>query len=155
MKKFDSQLLRLKTQLGISDDQGVAELLGMSKAAFSDRKKRDSFPEDKLRALVSRRPDLRIDPDFVIRGSDGVVFLEMKERKPVYHGEQSQLPSKTIDAERLLRITEMLEGHAKAAGRRWPAQKLIKTAIEVYNFLAAEDAVDDSKIERVLRLVVK
>ncbi|MEF2116097.1 helix-turn-helix domain-containing protein [Pseudomonas aeruginosa] len=68
MKLFDQQLMRLKSMLGVTGDQDVAALLDMSKAAFSDRKKRDSFPEEKLRALVQRRPDLPIDVDYVLRG---------------------------------------------------------------------------------------
>ena len=68
MKLFDQQLMRLKSMLGVTGDQDVAALLDMSKAAFSDRKKRDSFPEEKLRALVQRRPDLPIDVEYVLHG---------------------------------------------------------------------------------------
>lgn len=68
MKQFDQQLMRLKSMLGVTGDQDVAALLDMSKAAFSDRKKRDSFPEEKLRALAQRRPDLPIDVDYVLNG---------------------------------------------------------------------------------------
>jgi len=68
MKQFDQQLMRLKSMLGVTGDQDVAGLLDMSKAAFSDRKKRDSFPEEKLRALAQRRPDLPIDVEYVLRG---------------------------------------------------------------------------------------
>lgn len=68
MKQFDQQLMRLKSLLGVTGDQDVAALLDMSKAAFSDRKKRDSFPEEKLRALAHRRPDLPIDVEYVLRG---------------------------------------------------------------------------------------
>lgn len=68
MKQFDQQLMRLKSMLGVTGDQDVAALLDMSKAAFSDRKKRDSFPEEKLRALAQRRPDLPIDVEYVLRG---------------------------------------------------------------------------------------
>lgn len=68
MKQFDQQLMRLKSLLGVTGDQDVAALLDMSKAAFSDRKKRDSFPEEKLRALAQRRPDLPIDVEYVLRG---------------------------------------------------------------------------------------
>lgn len=68
MKKFDEQLLRLKQAVKLTEDQDVAVLLGLSKAAFSDRKKRDAFPEDKLWALATRRPDLMIDPMYVLMG---------------------------------------------------------------------------------------
>ena len=65
---FDLPLLRLKSSLGISNDQDVAALLGLTKAAFSARKKRGAFPDDKLRALASSRPDLRLDVCYVLTG---------------------------------------------------------------------------------------
>ena len=75
-KTFKSVLLRLKEQAGLEEDKQVAELLGLSDKAFNARKSRSSFPEDKLFALVQRRPDLKIDPLYVLSGdrsaSDGV-----------------------------------------------------------------------------------
>lgn len=68
MRIFDVCLLRLKQAVKATDDQEVAELLGMTKAAFSDRKRRDSFPEDKLRAVAHQRPDLGIDVGYVLTG---------------------------------------------------------------------------------------
>lgn len=68
MKKFDEQLLRLKAELKETEDQAIAAHLGLTKAAFSDRKRRDAFPEDKLRALAQLRPDLNIDVDYVLTG---------------------------------------------------------------------------------------
>lgn len=68
MNDFDAALLRLKGQIGQTEDQAVASLLGLSKASFSDRKRRGSFPVEKLRALAQQRPDLNIDVDYVITG---------------------------------------------------------------------------------------
>lgn len=68
MRIFDACLLRLKQAVKATDDQEVAELLGMTKAAFSDRKRRDSFPADKVRALAQQRPDLGIDVEHVLTG---------------------------------------------------------------------------------------
>ena len=67
-KSFTSMLLRLKEQTGLEADKQVAELLGMAANAFNARKARDSFPEDKLFALAARRPDLGIDPVYVLTG---------------------------------------------------------------------------------------
>lgn len=67
-KSFRSMLLRLKEQTGLEADKQVADLLGMGAQAFNARKTRDSFPEDKLFALVARRPDLGIDPVYVLTG---------------------------------------------------------------------------------------
>ena len=68
MRDFDERLLRLKQEAGIADDQGVAALLGLSKAAFSDRKRRNAFPEDKLLAAKVTRPDLNLDVAYVLTG---------------------------------------------------------------------------------------
>lgn len=68
MRVFDQQLLRLKQVLGLTEDQAVAATLGMSKAAFADRKRRDAFPVDKLKALATDRPELRLDVSYVLSG---------------------------------------------------------------------------------------
>jgi transcriptional regulator with XRE-family HTH domain len=79
MKIFDSSLLRLKQIAEVTTDQEVAELLGMSKAALSDRKRRDSFPEDKVRALAQQRPELGIDVDYVITGTTEAESLRQRD----------------------------------------------------------------------------
>ena len=68
MDFFSDALSRLKYVLHVSKDGEVAEALGFSKTAFSERKKRGSFPTDELRALAQRRPDLGIDVDYVLTG---------------------------------------------------------------------------------------
>lgn len=68
MDFFSDALSRLKYLLHVSKDGEVAEALGFSKTAFSERKKRGSFPADELRALAQRRPDLGIDVDYVLTG---------------------------------------------------------------------------------------
>lgn len=69
MNEFNKQLLRLKEETGIIEDQGIAALLGLSKAAFSDRKKRDSFPIKEVFALAAQRPELGLDPDYIVTGT--------------------------------------------------------------------------------------
>lgn len=68
-KKFGEALLRLKQQTQLHSDKAIAELLGLSEKAFSARKTRDVFPEDKLFALAAKRPDLEIDVAYVLAGS--------------------------------------------------------------------------------------
>ncbi len=46
----------------------MADALGMTKAAFSARKKRGSFPVDKLKALAADRPELGLDVKYVLTG---------------------------------------------------------------------------------------
>lgn len=65
---FDRQLARLKSALGVSEDQEAAAALELSKAALSARKKRGSFPEKELRALAQQRPELEIDVAYVLTG---------------------------------------------------------------------------------------
>lgn len=59
-----------------------------------------------------------------------------------------------IDCGRLERIVELLEAFAARAGKRWPAKRLVALAAEVYNVLADEPALDEPKVERILKLVV-
>jgi transcriptional regulator with XRE-family HTH domain len=76
MDFFSDSLARLKHYLRVSKDQEVAEALGMSKTAFSERKKRSSFPEKELRALAQQRPELGIDVDYVLTGVEaGMRFV--------------------------------------------------------------------------------
>lgn len=68
MDFFSESLGRLKHFLRVSKDGEVADALGLKKTAFSERKKRGSFPEKELRALAQQRPDLGIDVDYVLTG---------------------------------------------------------------------------------------
>lgn len=69
---------------------------------------------------------------------------------------QSSMPSVAppIDASRMVLIVERLESIAQGAGKFWPARQLVSTAVEVYNFLLEEETVDDTRLDRVLHLVV-
>lgn len=80
MRDFEKSLLRLKQALQVSEDQAVAAALGLSKAALADRKRKDSFPVDRLKALAHDRPDLKIDVDYVLSG----IGLETREARARY-----------------------------------------------------------------------
>ncbi len=69
LTEFEEKLLRLKQCLSVTADQAVAAALGMTKAAFSDRKKRDAFPEGRLYALAAKRPDLQLNVDYILYGT--------------------------------------------------------------------------------------
>lgn len=69
MNDFDNRMRRLKKVLGLSQDKDVATVLGMTKASLSDRKRRGSFPDDRVVALVAKYPDL--DVQFVLTGMGG------------------------------------------------------------------------------------
>ena len=68
MRDFEETLLRLKERVGVPSDKGIAELLGMGEKALNARKRRGSFPVDKLKALAADRPDLRLDVKYVLTG---------------------------------------------------------------------------------------
>lgn len=71
MDVFSDSLARLKHLLRVSKDGEVAAALGFSKTAFSERKKRRSFPTEELRALAKSHPELGIDVDYVLTGQYG------------------------------------------------------------------------------------
>ena len=110
---FDQQLLRLKSALGVTADQQVAEALGLSKAALSDRKKRGAFPEDKLWALAQRRPELQLNPfwvlsgqsDEVMRATAGVLTAQIRTVLTMQADRWKDLPV----AEQLTRAMEVVE----------------------------------------------
>ncbi|NBI42038.1 hypothetical protein GVX76_00735 [[Haemophilus] felis] len=66
MKNFIDITNRLKTELSISMDKEIAELLGMSKFSFAERKKRDSFPVHQLTEFVLNHPELSLDLDYIL-----------------------------------------------------------------------------------------
>lgn len=66
--EFDTKILRLKAHVGFKSDKRIAELLGMTDKALHARKRRDVFPDDKLFALSAKRPELGIDPAYILTG---------------------------------------------------------------------------------------
>ena len=62
---FDAALLRLKGVLKVRTDKEVAARIGMSATALNKRKKRNSFPADKVRALAAKE---LFDSDYVLTG---------------------------------------------------------------------------------------
>jgi hypothetical protein len=75
MTTFEMINLRLKNALRTDKDQKCAEFLGLSKNAFSERKRRNAFPEKELRSLAQRRPELGINVDYVLAGAFAEVFV--------------------------------------------------------------------------------
>ena len=65
---FDDALKRLKLALKASSDTEIAKHLEMTPAAFSARKRRNSFPVESLKNLIRREPWLDIDLTFILTG---------------------------------------------------------------------------------------
>ncbi len=69
MDFFEEATLRLKQQLKVTDDKEVADRLGLSASALNMRKKRGNFPIKEVFALAAQRPELGLDPDWIVTGS--------------------------------------------------------------------------------------
>jgi hypothetical protein len=80
---FERAALRLKEQAGVATDKDLSALLGMDVSAYNKRKTRGSFPIEKLHALATTRPDLKIDVAYVLTGitSAATALLEAKQAR--------------------------------------------------------------------------
>lgn len=178
MKKFDEQLLRLKAELKETEDQAIAAYLGLTKAAFSDRKRRDAFPADKLRALAQLRPDLNIDVDYVLTG----VSLDLGKTMAAYAGSAAgkqllaevtlgHMPGKVSPSPSAApgevvalpvsdsggltwrRILVIAIDELNAAGKRLPGEKLLELVDLLMAWQAEGVKVDAEKMRAQIRLV--
>ena len=95
---FSEALVRLKHQLRVSKDGEVATALGLSKTAFSERKKRGSFPEAELRTLARDKPELQLDPDLVLFGVDDQVRNARENWRQAQDLARDKLRGDTVDA---------------------------------------------------------
>ncbi|MDR3221400.1 MAG: helix-turn-helix domain containing protein [Candidatus Accumulibacter sp.] len=77
LKEFTLRLERLKASLGVSDDQALAQSLGMTKAALLGKKARGAWPEEEVRALALRYPELGLDLDWVVTGESEEAWKAM------------------------------------------------------------------------------
>lgn len=68
MDSFEKILTRLKSSLQVTQDQEVAAVLGLTKQAFAERKKREAFPELELYRIAASRPELKLDATYVLTG---------------------------------------------------------------------------------------
>lgn len=127
-----------------------AEIAGAAKRTVIDWEKGVSSPTASQLALLAAAD---LDVLYVVTGqrSNAATSQHLTETgNPVTNTTAVPL----IDAKRLARIVELLEAFASQAGRRWPAARLVAVAAEVYNVLADEPALDEPKVERILKLVV-
>lgn len=73
MDNFENSLFRLKEQLGVSTDKDAAKILGLAEKALNARKRRDSFPIKEVFALAAQRPELGLDPDYIVTGTSNEI----------------------------------------------------------------------------------
>lgn len=145
MNLFSDCLDRLKPFLRVSKDQEVAAALGLSKTAFSERKKRGSFPDRELRALAQQRPELGIDVEYVLTG--GTLTAHQRQAQERAQAFTQALNTTPAEKERLRSLldaagTTMAAGNASRAG----------TYEAIKDVLAA---CSDDTLRLALQLVVK
>lgn len=126
MNLFSESLDRLKHQLRVSKDQEVAAALEMSKTAFSERKKRGSFPEREVLDLCKRRPELGLDSHFILTGITSVAMAKLDA--------SSMRMSNSIDEGMSFRDTVKTEHKASAQEQR-------RIDLLLHKFLSADESV--------------
>lgn len=139
---FDQQLRRLKESLGLKEDQQVAAALGMTKASFSDRKRRNAFPEERVIGLKARWPDL--DVTYVLTGARWGAADRGDHEAFVL--EATKLGLRATDVARAI-----AEGVAQAARRRSDAldNARVRSLIETLIWC------DDDAIDLLLRVAAR
>ena len=126
MNFFEEAALRLKQQLGVSQDKEVASHLGLSPRAWAGRKQSNSFPEKELRALAQQRPDLGLDVEYVLTGE----LLTQREREHLASARAltQQLPVEDAEKQRLLALLDdgFLRQATQNAARLQPYMQLME-----------------------------
>lgn len=97
---------RIKKLKGVQSDSDVAELLGMSRTAFAERKRRDSIPYEELVRFAEQES---ISVDWLLTG-EGEMLRHAKE-KPLMVREESAVYNER-DAE-IAEIVEWLKNNPK------------------------------------------
>ena len=108
LREFTLRLERLKASLGVSDDQALAQSLGMTKAALLGKKARGAWPEEEVRALSQRYPELGLDLDWVLTGESQETW------KATFTASQKA-------AEKAARLART---RSRAAGDEWVSQEV-------------------------------
>jgi hypothetical protein len=149
MNSFAEQLGRLKATLGVTEDQEVAAALGLSRAAFSERKRRGSFPVDKLKLLASAKPEVGIDVDYVLSGAHTggdrtAAVEEVRSRRGAF--------APALDTPYLLKVLERVNELADERGMQLDAAALGAIAGGVYNILPVGAPLNDALIYAMLEL---
>ncbi|EYU16176.1 MULTISPECIES: helix-turn-helix domain-containing protein [Photorhabdus] len=110
---------------------------------------------------ASRKSQIRWEKDESAPGADAISLWAKAGLDVLYliTGQVQQSASTAyknseIDTELLGKIVHKLDSMAQQANRRWTPDELVLQSSKIYNFLIKESVVDDSRIDRVLKLVV-
>ena len=117
--EFVDFLTRIKQELDFKNDKDVADFLGLEIKAFSARKKRNSVPQDKLRAAAQAHPEMEIDVEYILTGNR-IKQKNLQKRNKIKLSQEEQ---------ELLTIYRQLEAGDRHALKR-QAQMLLALAIE-------------------------
>jgi hypothetical protein len=124
MSTFEPALLRLKEQLGVPTDKEAAELLGLTDKALNARKRRDSFPTNEVFALAAKRPDLGLDPDWIVTGYSNRMQADTNAETALI---QCFRKMDDADQRRLLNIALLWSGEMGLAIRKPPEPPVEQT----------------------------
>jgi transcriptional regulator with XRE-family HTH domain len=124
MNFFEEATLRLKQQLGMTQDQEVAKVLEMTPRAWAGRKKTESFPETEVLALSARRPDLGLDVSYILKGKhaskmEGRLLKAKKflaEAMAGIQNEQAERASRMAQVQAMLEYCDDQDFHVLADG---------------------------------------
>ncbi|MCC8457256.1 helix-turn-helix domain-containing protein [Photorhabdus aegyptia] len=110
---------------------------------------------------ASRKSQIRWEKDESAPGADAISLWAKAGLDVLYliTGQVQQSAStiyknSEIDTELLGKIVHKLDSMAQQVNRRWTPDELVLQSSKIYNFLIKESVVDDSRIDRVLKLVV-
>lgn len=117
--EFVDFLGRIKQELDFKNDKDVADFLGLEIKAFSARKRRNSIPIDRLRAVTQAHPEMNIDVEYILTG-------KRKNKKNLQMQPKSML---SREEKKLLAIFRQLEAGDRHALRR-QAQMLLAIALQ-------------------------
>ncbi|MBN3132665.1 helix-turn-helix domain-containing protein [Pectobacterium brasiliense] len=128
-----------------------------------EERERLGFSQADFAELVgaSRKSQIRWEKDESAPSADSISLWANVGLDVLYliTGQAQKLSSKTqksskIDEILLGKIVHKLDLLAKQANRRWTPSELVLQSSKIYNFLIKESAVDDDRIDNVLKLVV-
>lgn len=146
-----------KSQTEFADIAAAAGVPGATRQSQANYEKGRQMPSAAYLAAIA---DAGADVLYVVTGQRSQTVTGQSHAATSPHVTETLNPVTSsdavpqIDSERLARIVDLLDAYASQAGRRWPAKRLVVVAAEVYNVLADEPALDEPKVERILKLVV-
>jgi len=126
-----------RNRLGFSQSE-FAELVGASYKSQLRWEKDESAPGADA---LSKWANIGLDVLYVVTGKAQNEVLKNSE---------------TSDIDEVLfgKIVRKLEFLARSANRQWASDELMSVTIKIYNFLIKEPAINDDRIDSVLKLVV-